>query len=51
MDSSFSTLAFVALLAVAGVASIVLIVFRSKKQRGGLRRPSVAPTNHADRPR
>jgi predicted negative regulator of RcsB-dependent stress response len=36
---------------ILGVAVVVGIVFRSKRQRADTRRASVAPANDADRPR
>ena len=38
-------------IAVVGVALIVVVVFRFKKPRAGLRTPIVAPESEADRPR
>ena len=50
MTLAYSGLAFVVLLAGLGVALIVVVVFRSKKPRAHLRKPSVAPVDDADRP-
>jgi hypothetical protein len=52
MSLSNSGVVFVALLvAVLGVAAIVVVVFRFKKPRAGLRASVVAPAHEADKRR
>jgi hypothetical protein len=51
MNWSNQGVALAALLAVVGVALMVVVMFRTKRARAQLKRPSVEPADDADRPR